>query len=86
MVAPTLMQHGSREQQERFLAPMLRGEELWCQLFSEPDAGSDLASLRTRADRDDDEFVVNGQKVWTSNAQSSEWAILIARTGGTRRA
>jgi acyl-CoA dehydrogenase len=80
MVAPTLMQHGSRSQQERFLAPMLRGEELWCQLFSEPDAGSDLASLKTRAERDGDEFVVNGQKVWTSNAQSSEWAILIART------
>ena len=80
MVAPTLMQHGSREQQERYLAPMLRGEELWCQLFSEPDAGSDLASLTTRAERDGDEFVVNGQKVWTSNAQSSEWAILIART------
>ena len=80
MVAPTLMQHGSREQQARYLAPMLRGEELWCQLFSEPDAGSDLASLKTRAERDGDEFVVNGQKVWTSNAQSSEWAILIART------
>ena len=80
MVGPTLMQHGSREQQARYLAPMLRGEELWCQLFSEPDAGSDLASLSTRAVRDGDEFVVNGQKVWTSNAQSSEWGILIART------
>ena len=80
MVAPTLMQHGSRVQQERYLEPMLRGDELWCQLFSEPDAGSDLASLTTRAERDGDEFVVNGQKVWTSNAQSSEWAILIART------
>jgi alkylation response protein AidB-like acyl-CoA dehydrogenase len=80
MVAPTLMQHASREQQTRYLAPMLRGEELWCQLFSEPDAGSDLASLTTRADRDGDEFVVNGQKVWTSNAHNSEWGILIART------
>ena len=80
MVAPTLMQHARDDQQARFLAPMLRGEELWCQLFSEPDAGSDLASLQTRAVRDGDEFVVNGQKVWTSNAQHSEWGILIART------
>jgi alkylation response protein AidB-like acyl-CoA dehydrogenase len=80
MVAPTLMQHADHDQQARFLAPMLRGEELWCQLFSEPDAGSDLASLKTRAVRDGDEFVVNGQKVWTSNAQHSEWGILIART------
>jgi len=80
MVAPTLMQHARDDQQARFLAPMLRGEELWCQLFSEPDAGSDLASLRTQAVRDGDEFVVNGQKVWTSNAQHSEWGILIVRT------
>jgi len=80
MVAPTLMQHARHDQQARFLAPMLRGEELWCQLFSEPDAGSDLASIKTRAVRDGEEFVVNGQKVWTSNAQHSEWGILIART------
>jgi acyl-CoA dehydrogenase len=80
MVAPTLMHHATEAQQARFLAPMLRGDELWCQLFSEPDAGSDLASLKTRAERDGDEFVVNGQKVWTSNAQHSEWGILIART------
>ncbi len=80
MVAPTLMQHATREQQARYLPAMLRGDELWCQLFSEPDAGSDLASLSTRAVRDGDEFVVNGQKVWTSNAQHSELGILIART------
>jgi alkylation response protein AidB-like acyl-CoA dehydrogenase len=80
MVAPTLMQHGTAAQQERWLGPMLRGDELWCQLFSEPEAGSDLASLRTRATLDGDEFVVNGQKVWTSNAQHSEWGVLIARS------
>src|SRR5262245_3996711 len=81
MVAPTLMQHARDDQQARYLAPMLRGEELWCQLFSEPDAGSDLASLKTRAVRDGDELVVNGQKVWTSSAQHREWRVPIARTG-----
>ena len=80
MCGPTLIAHGNEEQKQHHLGAMLRGEEVWCQLFSEPDAGSDLANLKTRARRDGDVFVVNGQKVWTSGAQHSDWAILIART------
>jgi alkylation response protein AidB-like acyl-CoA dehydrogenase len=80
MCGPTLIAHGNEEQKQQHLGAMLRGEEVWCQLFSEPDAGSDLAGLKTRAQRDGDQFVVNGQKVWTSGAQHSDWAILIART------
>jgi alkylation response protein AidB-like acyl-CoA dehydrogenase len=80
MAGPTLIAHGSEEQKHRYLSAMLRGEEVWCQLFSEPDAGSDLAALKTRAECDGDAFVVNGQKVWTSGAQYSDWGILIART------
>jgi len=80
LVGPTLMQHGSAAQQERYLATLLSGEESWCQLFSEPGAGSDLAALATRAVLDGDEWVVNGQKVWTSSAQHADFGILIART------
>ncbi|MCU1460573.1 MAG: acyl-CoA dehydrogenase [Acidimicrobiales bacterium] len=80
MVGPTLMAHATDAQKERYLGPMLRGEEIWCQLFSEPGAGSDLAGLSTKAVRDGDEWLVNGQKVWTSGAQHSTFGILMTRT------
>jgi alkylation response protein AidB-like acyl-CoA dehydrogenase len=81
MVGPLIIQFGSEEQKQRFLPKILSGEEVWCQGYSEPNAGSDLASLQLRADKDGNDYVLNGQKTWTTNAQYADWIFVLARTG-----
>ncbi len=80
MCIPTMMAYAQPEQLDRYVRPALRGEEVWCQLFSEPAGGSDLAALRTRAERDGDDWVINGQKIWTSGAHLSDFGIIVVRT------
>ncbi len=84
MCGPTILAHGNEEQKLAFIPPLLRGDHVWCELFSEPGAGSDLASVQTRAFRDGDTWVLDGQKVWTSGAQNSDYAACLARTDPAR--
>ncbi len=80
MLGPTIMAHGTDEQKERYLREMARGQEVWCQLFSEPDAGSDLAGLRTSATKDGDGWLLNGQKIWSTGAHFSDWGMIVTRS------
>src|SRR5690606_14029833 len=79
MAAPTILHHGTEEQKKRYLAPLFAADEIWCQGFSEPGAGSDLASAKASAVRDGDNWIINGHKVWTSLATFAKWMILLAR-------